>query len=89
MVSPRLWAFAGLCSTIAVDPWERAVKIVEQMTLAEKIQLCQGNKSLRSDYVGVVIGVERLGVPVSTHFVLSRAILQFVLIERVCLSRTY
>jgi beta-glucosidase len=45
----------------------RAVKLVGQMTLREKMGFIQGNQSLDSgphgSYVGVVPGVPRLGIP--------------------------
>jgi beta-glucosidase len=49
------------------DPHARAVRLVGQMTLAEKMGFIQGNQSLDSEphgsYVGVVPGVPRLGIP--------------------------
>lgn len=61
---------AGTAGTAAAaeDPHHaRAVRLVGQMTLAEKMGFIQGNKSLNSGphgrYVGVVPGVPRLGIP--------------------------
>ena len=50
------------------DPiWDRAVKLVAQMTLDEKLQFVQGNKSAahgaNTGYVGFIPGVPRLNIP--------------------------
>lgn len=45
----------------------RAKELVSRMTLAEQISLCQGKKTnltdLEKQYIGVVVGIPRLGVP--------------------------
>ena len=50
----------------AADPHARAVKLVAQMTLAEKMGFIQGlprHDSGNGTYVGIVPGVPRLGIP--------------------------
>ena len=43
----------------------RAVKLVEQLTLEEKISILQGNPKESKDfgYIGYVPGIERLNIP--------------------------
>ena len=47
------------------DPYARAVRLVAQMTLTEKLQFVQQNRSVphTAGYTGVIAGVPRLGIP--------------------------
>lgn len=52
--------------TNATDPdpaLERARKLVQQMTLPEKLKMLQGDSANKNGYTGVTDGVSRLGVP--------------------------
>ena len=57
----------GFSPTAPEDPYERAVRLVAQMTLDEKITFVQQNKTARPDprpgYTGLLPGVPRLGIP--------------------------
>ena len=44
------------------SPHDRAVRLVAQMTLAEKVRLCSGDGNT-STYVGTVKGIPRLDIP--------------------------
>ena len=49
----------------AEDPYTRAVRLVSQMSLTEKLGFVQQNRTQHPDsgYVGIISGVPRLGIP--------------------------
>jgi len=63
------WVLVGVVAAAAAesaaeeDPHARAVRLVAQMTLDEKMGFIQGNKDMNYGYTGVVPGVPRLGIP--------------------------